>query len=540
MMVGEDPLTIGIHAKKETRILLSEEQRSRHMHVVGRTGSGKSKLLEWMIREDIKAGRGLLLLDPHGDLYRGVLRWAIEQRLDRNRLLLIDQNQLEWAVGLNYLEEPGMTPEWIAGRAQEGIAKVFGGERQEIMPTIRTVLPRTLNSLIQANLRLSEGLAFITNRTFRWAVLEQVKGVAPELYQYWVDYEEDRERQKSALMAMTNRFDLFDGGEMRAVVGQDHNTIKWEEVLGKGKVVLVNLASERVSSQSQKMLGVIIIHQLISAAKRRPEAKRRRFYAYCDEFQDYITEDFALALEEMRKFQVSFVLAHQHLAQIERAGEWILQSVISQPGIRVVFDPGNRADAEVLARELFTGTREVTGTRIKDELYRTFYEPQIVREDVESRTEGYTSGGSDSWDGEDLTSTSSDSHTESTTRSSIPVTHHKERQELASKTYKSLEEEWEQATAWIMRQPDRHALFHIRGRRPMRMVTPEVEEPKVTDRFLKLRVEKALGASGRLRAEVEDEIQKRKKEFALKRSSSASRSRMTPAIQPHPGLIEQE
>lgn len=214
-----------------------------------------------------------------------------------------------------------------------------------------------------------------------------------------------------------------------------------------------------------------------------------------------------------------------------------MQSVISQPGIRVVFDPGNRADAEVLGRELFTGTREVTGTRIKDELYRTFYEPQIVWEDVESVTEGSTSGGSDSWDGEDFTSTSSDSSTESTTRSSIPVTHHKERQELASRTYKSLEEEWEQATAWIMRQPDRHALFHIRGRRPMRMVTPEVHEPRVTDRFLRLRVEKALEASGRPRAEVEEEIQERKARLKLAKPTPPKTSARLPV---HSQYEEQE
>ncbi len=88
--VGRQALTrIGMHTKKETQLFLSEEEHARHMHIVGRTGSGKSKLLEWMIREDIKAGRGLLLLDPHGDLYRAVLRWMIAERLDRRRLLLI-------------------------------------------------------------------------------------------------------------------------------------------------------------------------------------------------------------------------------------------------------------------------------------------------------------------------------------------------------------------------------------------------------------------------------------------------------------------
>lgn len=532
-------LLLGFHEMKGTPILLSEEDRARHMHVVGRTGSGKSKLLEWMIREDIKAGRGLLLLDPHGDLYRGVLSWAIDQRLD-SRLLLVDQNQLDWSVGLNYLEEPGMTPDWIAGRAQEGIAKVFADERHETMPRVRNWLPPAIKALILADLRLSEGRSFIANRNFRRDVLNRIKDIDQDLFEVWaVDYE-DRETQKNVVEAIRNRFALFASEEMRPVVGQERNTINWAEVLDQGKVVLVNLAAQSVSPQSQKMLGVIILHQIISAARRRPARNRHRFYVYCDEFQNYVTEEFARALEEMRKFQVSFVLAHQHLAQIEREGEWILQSVISQPGIRVVFHPGNRSDAEVLAKELFTGTPEISGRRIKDERVHTFYKPQIVREDVESVTEGDTSGGSDTWTEKGIASTSTDSHTESVTRSSIPVTHHEERQELAGRTFWSLEEEWEKATAWIMQRPDRHALFHLRGRRPMRMETPEVGEPKATPRFVTFRSSKALARSGRPRSEVEQEIQNRKAALALKRSVSIQSPRKQPEIPPSSGLTEQE
>jgi len=546
----EPRLRIGIHGKKETQLFLTEKERARHMHVVGRTGSGKSKLLEWMIREDIKAGRGLLLLDPHGDLYRSVLTWVIEQRLDRKRLFLIDQNRLDWAVGLNYLDEPGMTAEWIAGRAQDGIAKVFGDERQEAMPIVRNWLPAVLKALILAGLRLSEGRIFLDDPAFRHAVLQRIRKEDPDLVGTWQAYDRDRRTQEIAVMAVRNRLMPFASEEMRPVVGQDRNTVDWLQVMQEGGAVLANLAPERVSPQSQQMLGIIILHQLVGAAKRRREEGRRRFYVYCDEFQSYVTEEFARVLEEMRKFQVSFVLAHQHLGQIERAGEWILQSIISQPGIRVVFHPGNRADAEVLARELFTGTPEVTGRRVKDELMRTFYEPRIAWEEVESVTVGDSYGGSDSWTEHGFESSSTDAHSESTTRSSIPVTHHIEHKELASRTYYSLEEEWEKATAWIMRLPDRHALLHVRGRRPMRLITTDVRPPLVTRGFLEKRTDKALQASSRPREQAEAEIMARRAEVKVSEERSATGSgakrlgargrQQSAEIPSHPGLIEQE
>lgn len=384
---------------------------------------------------------------------------------------------------------------------------------------------------------MSEGRLFIDSPDFRRAVLDRVKGMDPDLMEVWDAYEKDRRTQEIALMAVRNRLMPFATEEMRVVVGQESNTVDWAGILDKGKVVLVNLAPERVSPQSQQMLGVIILHQLVSAAKRRPEGKRRRFYAYCDEFQNYVTEEFGQGLVEMRKFEVSFVLAHQHLGQIERAGEWILQSVISAPQIRVVFHPGNRADAEVLARELFTGTSEVTGTRTKDELYRTFFEPQIVREGVESTTEGYTSGGSDSWDGEDFTTSSSDSHSESTTRSTIPVTHHKERQELASKTYRSLEDRvgagdgLDYASAGpscLVPYPGPAADADGYARGTGAQSHGEIPEPPDA---------KGPGASGRRRAEVEEEIQKRKARFKLAKPAIRKVAVRFPA---HPHLEEQE
>jgi len=499
------------------------------MHVIGRTGKGKSKLLEWMIREDIKAEprRGLLVLDPHGDLYRAVLRWMIAERVDRRRLLLVDLNQMDWSVGLNYLDEPGMTPDWIAGRAEEGIAKVFGDERPETMPILRNWLRPLIKALILTGLGLSEGRLFMDNTAFRNAVKKAIKDADPDLYDIWEAYESDRKTQEIARMAVRNRVMPFATEEMRAVVGQERNTINWRQVMDEGMVVLANLAAERVSAQSQQMLGVIMLHQVVSAAKRRPEGRRRRFYVYCDEFQNYVTEEFGRSLVEMRKFAVSFVLAHHYLGQIERAGDWVLRSIITQPEIRVVFDPGGRDDAEVLARELFTGTSELTGSRVKDELYRTFFEPTIVREDVESMTESDTSG--DSY-----------SHTTSVTYSTIPVTHHKERRELASRTYRSLEEEREKTVGWLLTQRDRHALLHIRGKRPMRMVTPEVKAPGVTERFQERRTVSALARGARLRAEAEAQIQRRRARLAAFHEPVKNSRAKRPEIPARKGLMEQE
>lgn len=534
-------LCIGIHAKKRTPIFLSEEERGRHMHVVGRTGSGKSKLLEGMMREDIRAGRGVLLLDPHGSHadspYQGVLRWMADQRLDR-QLHLIDLNERGWAPGLNYLAEPGMTNAWVADRAREGISKVFGGEQQETMPIIWNWLPTLLHALADVGLTLAEGRAFIDDPAFRAAVVARVEDV--EVKAAWQAYEHDKRTQEIVMMAVRNRVMPFSGEDLRVVVGQSTSTIDWRTVMDQGGVVLVNLSPARATAKSQQMLGVMILHQLVEAAKRRTGGDLRRFYVYCDEFQEYVTEEFARALEQLRKFQVSFILAHQHLAQLERTGEWIIQSVLSQPRLRVVFDPGNRQDAEILAKELFTGTSEVTGTRIKDKISRTFYEPKIVWEPVESTTESDSYGGSETWGERDSSSTSSDSHSTSVTSSVIPVTHHKERREIASRQYVSIDEEFEHATAWIMKQADRHALIRVGNRRPMRMVTPEVTPAKATQPFVEYRARTAFGRCARSRAEVEDEIQKRRAGMARKSGRDMTISKKEPRVRAHEDLIEQE
>lgn len=276
---------------------------------------------------------------------------------------MIDLNELGWAPGLNSLHEPGMSNEWVAGRAQDGIAKVFGGEDQRDKPIILNWLALLLHALADAGLTLAEGRAFIDDRVFRAAAVARVGD--PEVRAAWQAYEQTKQTQEFVTVGVRNRVMPFAGEALRPVVGQAVTTIDWLKVMDDGGVVLVNLSPTRVSPQATQMLGVIIVHQVLQAAKRRSNSNAKRFYAYADEFQNFVTEDFAVALEEMRKFQVSFVLAHQHLAQLERAGPWIIQSVLSMPRLKVVFDPGNRRDAEILSKELFTGTSEVTGSGSK-------------------------------------------------------------------------------------------------------------------------------------------------------------------------------
>src|SRR5574341_922588 len=177
MTANRKGLPIGYHAMKGTPITLSEEERKRHMHIVGRTGRGKSKLMESMIRQDILKERGVLLLDPHGthedSPYQGVLRWMADNRLDR-QLYLIDLNERAWAPGLNYLSEPGMTNAWVADRARDGISKVFGGEDQSAMPLLWGWLPTLLHALADAGYPLAEGRAFVDDAAFRAAVVSSI------------------------------------------------------------------------------------------------------------------------------------------------------------------------------------------------------------------------------------------------------------------------------------------------------------------------------------------------------------------------------
>jgi len=357
---------IGTSTVNKRKIWVDDDQRNIHMHVLGRSGQGKTYLLESMIRSDIDNRRGLCLIDPHGDLYKRVLDYCVLKRLHK-KVILIDPNDTEWVTGLNYLEyNPKVcSASAHAGTVMQGIAKVFGGEKTETMPQHQRWERNALIPIIKSKLTLVELFHFIDTRdpTVRNRLTDEKDNYY--LAREWETFDDSTPREKSTLAAsVLNRANKFVIGDtVRRIFGQRVSTVDFRKEMDAGKIILCNLKCGQLSKEEQTMLGVVLIDKMYQAGMSRddiPESERKRmppFYFYIDEFGNFVSEDVASALQELRKYRISLVLAHQELEQLREDSPKLYSAVMAEPDIKIVFSI-SYDDAQLMARSLFSRGNE--------------------------------------------------------------------------------------------------------------------------------------------------------------------------------------
>lgn len=475
MMKNLNRTKIGYNALNGKPVSITEDDRATHMHIIGTTGAGKSKEIEWLIRQDILKNRGVCLVDPHGDLYKDVLKFVIRLGY-QNRVILIDPNDENWAVGLNYLEyDPEVRSATAhASEAMRGISKVFGGENTDIMPRLQRWQRDSLVPLTERKLTLIEVAPFIQpgNVLLRKALLEKTD--YPQIAADWEFFDEASKLAKeNYIEAVINRAQKFAGDRIiRRMFGQVNSTINFSEAMDKGKIILCSAACEKISKEARRMLGVVILDKIIQAGYGRistPRNYRRPFYVYLDEFGLYVSEDIAEALWGMRKFNIRFILVHQELAQLRDEDPKVFSAVVSEPGIKIAFRT-SRADAEIIQGEIFKGGYK---PKVKRRIFQTKYAPKEETRKVEMEASGMSEAVNA--DGEHITT---DTYSDSTT--TVPFITFEEFQEMTSEEDFSTEEIREKYIAWINTQPDRRAQVKIRNRKPVPIVTPTVKEVKVS------------------------------------------------------------
>jgi len=540
---------IGTNTLSDRDVWVNDDQRAIHMHVLGRSGQGKTYLLESMIRSDIDNGRGLCLIDPHGDLYERIVKYCVRKRLQK-RVILIDPSDTEWAVGLNYLEYNSdiYDAPSHASQVMKGIAKVFGGEKTETMPRLQRWERNALIPLISSQLTLIELHEFLNTRdpTFRHAVLEQednfLVGREWELFEGLKKFDQDM--YSDSVLNRANKFAV--SNKLRRMFGQRTSTIDFRKAIDEKKIILCNLNSGILPDEEWKMLGVVIIDKIYQAGRSRgdiAESRRKRmppYYFYIDEFGELVTDDISKALQELRKFKISLVLAHQELEQLRENSPKLYSAVMAEPDIKVTFSV-SREDAEVMAKSLFTG--KFRGDVRKLELEQTKFRPVESTREVRSRTKGGgSSGGTSSTtssgtamtfgagevhlpDGgvgsmsqshlrgtssttsSGLSSSSSESWGESTTE--VPFYEYEEFTEVSSVQFYSIEEMHEKFISWIANQSPMHAQLKIGTRNPIPIVTPWVEDVKVREKDVRRFKEEIYGQYARPVEEVDEEIEGR-------------------------------
>jgi hypothetical protein len=340
----------------ERPVRLALDDRRRHLYTIGATGVGKSVLMANLILQDIAAGHGVGVIDPHGSLIEAVLAAYPENR--RDDLILFEPASTERPVGLNLLEAD--TPAERDRAAAEMIAiflKLFPPEVVGPMfeHTMRNALLTLMADPEHPN-TLVEIPRLLTDRSFRDALVARVTD--PLVRAYW----EGEQAKTSAfhqsemlgyVISKVGRF--VENTTIRNIIGQARSTLSFPEVLAGRKVLLVNLSRGSLGELNADLLGLILVAKLQLAAFARadePGVEHPDFFLYLDEFQHFVTDSVATVLSEARKYRLNLTLAHQYLGQLVRGADTLVRdAVLGNAGSVVAFRVGVE-DAPVLAQHL--------------------------------------------------------------------------------------------------------------------------------------------------------------------------------------------
>lgn len=336
------------------KIFITEEDRRRHVYLIGQTGTGKSSLLVNMVGNDIENGKGIAVIDPHGELIESVLNIIPEERY--NDVIVFDPGDLQRPLGLNMLEYNPARPEektFIVNEMQGIFNKLFSAETMG--PVFEQYMRNALLLLMDdpnEHATLMEVPRIFTDAEFRKKLLE--KATNPTVKDFW-----EKEAIKAGGEAslanitpyITSKFNNFIANDyMRPIIGQPTSSLNFRQIMDEGKILLVNLSKGRIGDINAGLLGMVIVGKILMAALSRvdlPQEKRRDFNLYIDEFQNFTTESIATILSEARKYRLNLVVAHQFIAQLT---EKIRDSVFGNVGSQIVFRVG-ADDAEFLAKQ---------------------------------------------------------------------------------------------------------------------------------------------------------------------------------------------
>ncbi len=329
---------------------IRQRDRRSHIYTIGKTGTGKSTFLLNMIRQDLEAGEGLAVLDPHGELVEQALRFVPESR--QADLIYFDATDPGVPLHFNPLQS---VAEGERALAVSDLIDVFKKIWAEFWgPRMEHILRNSLLALLhQPDATLADVPRLLVDREFRRNVTLHLP--SRELREFWLrEYEGYPVRFRAeAIAPIQNKVGAFLSNPLlcRILTGRD-NQLDLRRVMDEGKILLVNLAKGKIGEDTASLLGAFLVARLGRTALRRadrPETERRDFHVYLDEFQTFSTENLAGMLSELRKYRLNLVLAHQFLGQLD---ETVRDSILGNVGTTITFRLGT-ADAELLEKEFW-------------------------------------------------------------------------------------------------------------------------------------------------------------------------------------------
>jgi CxxC-x17-CxxC domain-containing protein len=334
------------------RFGIKTDDRRRHMYLIGKTGMGKSTVLENMIVNDIRAGKGVAVVDPHGDLAEKIIEYIPKERI--KDVVYFNPSDYEYPIAFNIVEqvEPHLrhlVASGLIGVFQKLWADSWGPRLEYILRNAILAILDFPGSTILGVVRM------LSDKNYRKQVVANIKD--PVVKSFWEkEFAGYADKFASeAVSPIQNKVGQFlSSSLMRNIIGQVESSIDIREVMDEGKILIMNLSKGRIGEDNSALLGAMMITKIQLAAMSRveiPEKDRKDFYLYIDEFQNFSTDSFANILSEARKYRLNLILAHQY---IEQLSEKVKPAVFGNVGTMIVFRVG-AADAEELVKE-FTPT----------------------------------------------------------------------------------------------------------------------------------------------------------------------------------------
>lgn len=337
----------------DTPIHLAGSDRRRHLYLIGQTGTGKTTLFLNMIIQDIVAGQGVGVVDPHGDLIEDILLRIPPER--RNDVVLFDPRDVERPLGFNMLEakDPAQK-DLVVNEVVQILQKLAARLNPEsIGPMFEHYLRNSLLALAEDdNATLLDVPRMFVDEEFRRGML--AKNTNPTVRQFWEkEFAQSQRGQLSAdmLSYVISKLGRFISNEVvRNIIGQSHSSFDVRQIMDERKILLCNLSKGQLGDINSDLLGFVLVSKIQIAALGRAnvaEDKRPDFYLYLDEFQNFTTDSIATILSEARKYRLNLHLAHQFIQQLD---EPIRDAVFGNVGTLVSYRIGVD-DAEIMAKQ---------------------------------------------------------------------------------------------------------------------------------------------------------------------------------------------
>ncbi|MBU0667488.1 type IV secretion system DNA-binding domain-containing protein [Patescibacteria group bacterium] len=327
---------------------IQREDRRRHLYVVGKSGTGKSKLLELLIQNDINEGHGIAVLDPHGDLVDNIIRMIPEHRI--KDVILFDPGDTEFPIAFNPLEK---VDEKFKMQITIGFIdifkKLFGDNWSD---RLEHVLRYTTLALLDSpNTSVLSILKMLTDKNYRQTIVARIQDSVVK--NFWVNefagWSEKFDAE--AITPLLNKVgQLVSTNMIRNMIGQPKNSFDIRDVMDNQKILLMKVSKGLLGEENSQLIGSMIITKIYQAAMARADIKeeqRKDFYFYVDEFQNFATDTFSEILSEARKYHLCMTIAHQYVGQL---GDVIKKTVFGNVGSIINFRVGAE-DAVVLAEE---------------------------------------------------------------------------------------------------------------------------------------------------------------------------------------------